>query len=61
MYTIGTNVCPVVGRLVECASNREITFRYWIPVTTTLTTAPAILYASPANVTLPLFRDFISC
>lgn len=28
MYTIGTNVCPVVDRLVDCASNREITLRY---------------------------------
>lgn len=37
LYTraIGTNVCPAVGRLVGCASNREITLRYRNPVTTT--------------------------
>lgn len=60
MYTIGTNVCPVVGRLVDCASNHEITLRYRNPVTTTLTSFRHPSRAL-ANATLSLFRDFISC
>lgn len=60
MYTIGTNVCPVVGRLVDCASNHEITLRYRNPVTTTLT---GFRHPSRAlaDVTLSPFRNFISC
>lgn len=53
MYTIGTNVCPVVDRLVDCASNREITLRY-----------RESCYNYPHRPPPPstsLCRDFISC
>lgn len=58
LYTraIGTNVCPAVGRLVDCASNREIILRYRNPVTTTPQPPPRAPLAS-----LYPFHYFISC
>lgn len=58
LYTraIGTNVCPAVGRLVDCASNREIILRYRNPVTTTPQSPPRAPLAS-----LYPFHYFISC